>query len=69
MTTQTLSPTLFSSFDLGGLTLKNRVVMAPLTRSRAGKERMPNALMADYYAQRATVGLIIAEATLTYSLA
>lgn len=37
--------------------------MAPLTRARAGNERMPNALMAEYYAQRATVGLMIAEAT------
>ena len=63
MTTQTLSKALLSSFDLGGLTLKNRVVMAPLTRARAGSERMPNALMAEYYAQRAEVGLMIAEAT------
>ena len=63
MTTQTLSKSLLSSFNLGGLLLKNRVVMAPLTRSRAGEERMPNALMAEYYAQRATVGLMIAEAT------
>ena len=63
MTTQTLSKALLSSFDLGGLTLKNRVVMAPLTRARAGAERMPNALMAEYYAQRAEVGLMIAEAT------
>ena len=63
MTTQTLSKTLLSPFDLAGLPLKNRVVMAPLTRSRAGKERIPNALMAEYYAQRASVGLIISEAT------
>ncbi len=63
MTTQTLSTALLSPFDLGGLILKNRVVMAPLTRARAGNERMPNALMAEYYAQRATVGLMIAEAT------
>jgi len=63
MTTQIQSATLFSPFDLGGLTLKNRVVMPPLTRARAGKERMPNALMAEYYAQRASVGLMIAEAT------
>ena len=63
MTTQTLSKALLSPFDLGGLILKNRVVIAPLTRARAGKERMPNALMAEYYAQRASVGLIIAEAT------
>lgn len=45
------------------MTLKNRVVLAPLTRSRAGVERMPNALMAEYYAQRASAGLIITEAT------
>ncbi|KAM3114143.1 alkene reductase [Phormidesmis sp. 146-33] len=63
MTTQTLTITLLSPFDLAGLPLKNRVVMAPLTRGRAGKERLPNALMAEYYAQRASVGLIISEAT------
>jgi N-ethylmaleimide reductase len=63
MTTQALAPTLLSPFDLAGLPLKNRVVMAPLTRGRAGQERIPNALMAEYYAQRASVGLIIAEAT------
>lgn len=54
---------LLSSFDLRGLALKNRVAMAPLTRSRAGKERIPNALMAEYYTQRASAGLIITEAT------
>ncbi|MGC9503306.1 hypothetical protein [Baaleninema sp.] len=47
--TSTLSPHLLSPFNLGDLSLKNRVIMAPLTRSRAGKERMPNALMAKYY--------------------
>ena len=62
MTTKILSA-LLSAFDLGGLPLKNRVVMAPLTRARAGEERMPNALMAEYYAQRASVGLMITEAT------
>ena len=56
-------PHLLSSFNLKDLSLKNRVVMAPLTRSRAGEERMPNALMAEYYAQRAGAGLIITEAT------
>jgi N-ethylmaleimide reductase len=61
MTTQTLAKTLLSPFNLAGLPLKNRVVMAPLTRGRAGKERIPNALMAEYYAQRASVGLIISE--------
>ena len=46
-----------------GLSLKNRVVMAPMTRARAGAERIPNALMAEYYAQRAGAGLIITEGT------
>ncbi|MBO1347315.1 MAG: alkene reductase [Hormoscilla sp. GUM202] len=54
---------LLSPFDLRGLPLKNRVVMAPMTRGRAGVERMPNALMAEYYAQRAAAGLMITEAT------
>ena len=63
MTTQTQVPHLLSPFNFKELSLKNRVVMAPLTRSRAGKERMANALMAEYYAQRAGVGLIITEAT------
>jgi len=56
--------TLFDPITIGALTLKNRVVMAPLTRSRAtGGKRVPNALMAEYYAQRSTAGLIISEAT------
>jgi 2,4-dienoyl-CoA reductase-like NADH-dependent reductase (Old Yellow Enzyme family) len=55
---------LFNSLKLGSLTLPNRVIMAPLTRSRAtGDERIPNALMAQYYAQRASAGLILSEAT------
>ncbi|MCG6156440.1 alkene reductase [Rubinisphaera margarita] len=54
---------LFSPFELGQLTLANRVVMAPLTRGRAGKARIPNKLMAEYYAQRSSAGLIISEAT------
>jgi len=54
---------LFRSFDLRGLPLRNRIVMSPLTRSRAGEQRMPNVLMAEYYAQRATAGLIVTEAT------
>ncbi len=56
-------PHLLNAFDLGSLSLNNRVVMAPLTRSRAGADRIPNALMAEYYAQRAGAGLIITEAT------
>ena len=54
---------LLSPFDLQGLPLRNRVVMAPLTRGRAGSERIPNDLMREYYMQRASAGLIIAEAT------
>lgn len=54
---------LLSTYTLGDLPLKNRVVMAPLTRSRAGVERLPNDLMATYYRQRAGAGLIITEAT------
>jgi 2,4-dienoyl-CoA reductase-like NADH-dependent reductase (Old Yellow Enzyme family) len=57
-------PTLFDPITIGDLTLKNRVIMAPLTRSRAvGGGRVPNALMAKYYAQRASAGLILSEAT------
>ncbi|EGK86334.1 alkene reductase [Microcoleus vaginatus PCC 9802] len=63
MTTQTTSPLLLSPFKIGDLSLKNRVVMAPLTRARAGEARMPNALMTEYYTQRASAGLIITEAT------
>ena len=48
---------------LGALELKNRVIMAPLTRSRATDDRVPTPMMAEYYAQRASAGLIIAEAT------
>jgi 2,4-dienoyl-CoA reductase-like NADH-dependent reductase (Old Yellow Enzyme family) len=54
---------LFEPLKLGDLTLPNRIIMAPLTRSRAGETRVPNALMARYYAQRADAGLIITEAT------
>jgi len=54
---------LLEPFRLGELTLPNRVVMAPLTRGRAGKERIPNATMAEYYAQRSSAGLIVSEAT------
>jgi N-ethylmaleimide reductase len=54
---------LLSPFFMRDLPLKNRVVMSPLTRSRAGAERLANALMAKYYSQRASAGLIITEAT------
>jgi 2,4-dienoyl-CoA reductase-like NADH-dependent reductase (Old Yellow Enzyme family) len=56
-------PTLFDPLRIGDLTLPNRIIMAPLTRSRAGDERVPNALMAKYYAERASAGLILSEAT------
>lgn len=54
---------LLSEYQLGDLSLKNRMVMAPLTRSRANDDRTANELMARYYAQRASAGLLIAEAT------
>ncbi len=52
---------LFDPCDLGAVRLSNRIVMAPMTRSRAVERNIPNALMAGYYAQRATAGLIITE--------
>ncbi|MGV8919648.1 MAG: alkene reductase [Pseudomonas sp.] len=55
--------TIFDPITLGDLQLPNRVIMAPLTRCRADEGRVPNALMAEYYVQRATAGLIISEAT------
>ena len=54
---------LFESLRLGELKLRNRIVMAPLTRCRAVDARIPNALMRDYYVQRASAGLILSEAT------
>ena len=56
--------TLFSPLQLGAITVPNRIFMAPLTRCRADAEHVPTALMAQYYAQRASAGLIIAEATM-----
>ena len=54
---------LLDPYKLHDLQLSNRVAMAPLTRSRAGDSRIPNDLMAEYYVQRASAGLIISEAT------
>lgn len=54
---------LFDPAPLGSLQLANRIVMAPLTRNRAGSDGVATALMAEYYAQRASAGLIIAEGT------
>jgi 2,4-dienoyl-CoA reductase-like NADH-dependent reductase (Old Yellow Enzyme family) len=57
-------PGLLDPLTVGDLRLPNRVIMSPLTRARAtGAGRVPNALMAEYYAQRASAGLIISEAT------
>ncbi|CRD51309.1 alkene reductase [Stenotrophomonas indicatrix] len=55
--------TLFQPYPLGPLTLANRIVMAPLTRNRAGEGLVPSPLASTYYAQRASAGLIITEAT------
>jgi len=54
---------LFDPLQLGSIELPNRIAMAPMTRARAGREGIPNELMAAYYAQRASAGLIISEAT------
>lgn len=54
---------LFSPLKIGALTIPNRIIMAPLTRARAGEGRIPNELMAVYYGQRASAGMILSEAT------
>lgn len=54
---------LFQPFQLHDLTLRNRIVLAPMTRGRAGTARVPNRLMAEYYAQRSSAGLLVTEAT------
>jgi len=58
-----MSKDLFSPVVLGSISLKNRIVMAPLTRNRAGEGGVPQAINATYYAQRASAGLIVTEAT------
>jgi 2,4-dienoyl-CoA reductase-like NADH-dependent reductase (Old Yellow Enzyme family) len=58
-----MTPSLFDPLRAGDLNLPNRIVMAPLTRARAGASRVPNELMAEYYRQRAGAGLILTEAT------
>ena len=58
-----MSDPLFQPLQAGAFVLPNRVVMAPLTRCRASAGRVPNAMMAEYYAQRAAFGLILSEAT------
>lgn len=71
ITCDTLVPTqdhvmkhLFAPLQAGDLALPNRILMAPLTRCRAEDDHIPGPLMAEYYAQRASAGLIIAEATM-----
>lgn len=55
---------LFSPGTLGALELRNRTVLAPMTRNRAGKDGVPTPMMAEYYAQRASAGLLVAEMTI-----
>lgn len=54
---------LFEPVNIGDLKLKNRIALAPMTRGRAGETRVANELMAEYYLQRASAGLLISEAT------
>lgn len=56
-------PTLFDPVRIGAFNLRNRIVMAPLTRARATADRIPTPLMQEYYVQRASAGLILTEAT------
>ena len=54
---------LFDPVKMGALSLPNRIIMSPLTRCRAGEDRVPSPLMVEYYTQRAGAGMIISEAT------
>src|SRR5882724_3643001 len=56
-------PNLFDPIRVGDLDLPNRILMAPMTRLRASPDNIPTPIMAEYYTQRASAGLIIAEAT------
>ena len=63
-TAQTVeAPRLLDPLSIGALRLPNRVIMSPLIRCRASEGRVPNLLMAEYYRQRASAGLILSEAT------
>jgi 2,4-dienoyl-CoA reductase-like NADH-dependent reductase (Old Yellow Enzyme family) len=64
----TALPGLFDPLTVGDLVLPNRIVMAPLTRCRAGASRVPNDLMVEYYRQRASAGLIVTEATIVSAM-
>lgn len=59
-----MHPHLFTPLKLGALTIPNRILMAPLTRCRADDDHVPTSLMAEYYSQRVSAGLIIADATM-----
>lgn len=63
MTDNATRTDLFTPISLGAMKLANRILMAPVTRSRYAEDGIPNELHAEYYAQRATAGLIVAEAT------
>ena len=54
---------LFQPFRLHDPTLPNRIVLSPMSRSRAGAARLPNRLMAEYYSQRSSAGLLVPETT------
>ena len=56
-----MTDSLFSPVSLGDIRLANRIVMAPMTRDRAGSGDVPTELMVEYYAQRASAGLIVTE--------
>ena len=58
-----MTSVLFQPFGLHDLTLPNRIVLAPMTRARAGNARLPNRVMAEYYSQRSSAGLLVTEAT------
>jgi 2,4-dienoyl-CoA reductase-like NADH-dependent reductase (Old Yellow Enzyme family) len=55
-------PTLFDPITLGAVEAPNRILMVPMTRARGTRDHVPTPMMADYYAQRASAGLIISEA-------
>jgi N-ethylmaleimide reductase len=56
-----MSSALFQPYRLHDLTLRNRIVLSPMTRGRAGAARLPNRLLAEYYAQRSSAGLLVTE--------
>ena len=61
--TMSATPNLFAPIRVGAVELKNRIVMAPMTRNRAGEGLAPTEINATYYAQRASAGLLVTEAT------